>query len=146
MKKDKKLNTLNFNYLIILSLLYSYSCRSAEQDNILSGSGLAPVKINLLGSEYANSDKPAQVASINQKGLAIDNNPQHYSALISPSSFISAELTANRSLSPAASSKNLNTVATVAGDQFGVGMKFRVIAYRKDNGSYQTYQDYIVGQ
>nr|WP_260211581.1 fibrobacter succinogenes major paralogous domain-containing protein [Elizabethkingia anophelis] len=112
----------------------------------MSGSGLAPVKINLLGSEYANSDKPAQVASINQKGLAIDNNPQHYSALISPSSFISAELTANRSLSPAASSKNLNTVATVAGDQFGVGMKFRVIAYRKDNGSYQTYQDYIVGQ
>jgi hypothetical protein len=25
-------------------------------------------------------------------------------------------------------------------------MKFRVLAYRKDNGNYQTYQDYIVGQ
>ncbi|MCT3664254.1 hypothetical protein HZR00_17290 [Elizabethkingia anophelis] len=137
---------INFNYLIILSLLYSYSCRSTEQDNILSGSGVAPVKINLLGSEYANSDKPAQVASINQKTLTTDNNAEHYSTLISPSSFISAELTANRSLSPVASSKNLNTVAAVPGDQLGAGMKFRVIAFRKDNGNYQAYQDYIVGQ
>ncbi|MCT3664255.1 hypothetical protein HZR00_17300 [Elizabethkingia anophelis] len=121
-------------------------CRSTDQDNTLSGSGVAPVKINLLGSEYANSNKPSQVALINQKTLATDNNAQHYSTLISPSSFISAELTANRSLSPVASSKNLNTVAAVTGDQLGAGMKFRVIAYRKDNGNYQTYQDYIVGQ
>ncbi|WP_407478752.1 hypothetical protein [Elizabethkingia anophelis] len=146
MKKDRKVRYINFNYLIILSLLYSYSCRSTDQDNILSGSGVALVKINLLGSEYANSDKPTQVASVNQKRLAIDNNTQHYSALISLSSFISAELTANRSLGPVASSKNLNTVAAVTGDQLGAGMKFRVIAYKKDNGNYQTYQDYTVGQ
>ncbi|WP_288790353.1 FISUMP domain-containing protein [uncultured Elizabethkingia sp.] len=121
-------------------------CRSTDQDNILSGSGVAPVKINLLGTEYANSNKPAQVASINNKGLNVDNNVQRYSVLLSPSSFITAELTPNRSLSPVASSKNLNTVAAVAGDQLGAGMKFRVIAYRKDNGNYQTYQDYTVGQ
>ncbi|MCT4006859.1 hypothetical protein HZQ22_16000 [Elizabethkingia anophelis] len=138
--------------IFILPFLSLTSCRSADidQDKVLNGSersgGLAAVNINLLGSEYANSDKPSQVASINQKGLAIDNNTQHYSVLISPSSFISAELTANRSLSPVASSKNLNTVAAVTGDQLGAGMKFRVIAYRKDNGNYQTYQDYTVGQ
>ncbi len=147
----------NFNLkiagsILIISVLYLTSCRSADtdQDNTLISSGrsggLAAIKINLLGSEYANSDKPSQVASINQKGLAIDNNTQHYTALISPSSFISAELTANRSLSPVASSKNLNTVAAVTGDQLGAGMKFRVIAYKKDNGNYQTYQDYTVGQ
>lgn len=121
-------------------------CRNTDQDNILSGSGVAPVKINLLGSEYANSNKPAQVASINQKGLTIDNNVQRYSALLSPSSFITAELTPNRSLSPVASSKSLNTVAAVAGDQLGAGMKFRVLAYRQNDGSYKTYQDYTVGQ
>ena len=68
-------------------------------------------------------------------------------SLVSPSSFITAELTPNRSLSSVASSKNLNTVAAVAGDQLGAGNKFRVIAYRQhDDGTYQTYQDYTVGQ
>ncbi|MDA4746790.1 hypothetical protein NY599_20490, partial [Enterobacter hormaechei] len=69
-----------------------------------------------------------------------------YSVLLSPSSFITAELTPNRSLSPVASSKSLNTVAAVAGDQLGAGMKFRVLAYRQNDGSYKTYQDYTVGQ
>ncbi|MCT3897382.1 hypothetical protein HZQ13_04650 [Elizabethkingia anophelis] len=140
--------------LVITSLIFLSlsSCRSADtdQDNTLIGSGrsggIAAVNINLLGAEYANSDKPAQIASINQKGLVVDNNTQHYSVLISPSSYISAELTANRSLSSVVSSKNLNSVAAVTGDQLGLGMKFRVLAYRKDNGNYQTYQDYIVGQ
>ncbi|CAI9685298.1 hypothetical protein [Elizabethkingia anophelis] len=155
----KRCKTIITNFILaitalifIFSFLSLSSCRSADtdQDNTLIGSGrsggLAAIKINLLGSEYANSDKPAKVASINQKGLTEDNSVQHYNILISPSSFISAELTANRSLSPVASSKNLNTVAAVTGDQLGAGMKFRVIAYRKDNGNYQTYQDYTVGQ
>ncbi|WP_407476768.1 fibrobacter succinogenes major paralogous domain-containing protein [Elizabethkingia anophelis] len=146
MKKDKKVTYINFNYLIILSLLYSYSCRSTDQDNILSGSGVAPVKINLLGSEYANSDKPTQVASVNQKGLAIDNNTQHYSVLVTPSSFISAELTPVTTLNTVASTSKLNSMAAVSGNKLESGMKFRVLAYRKDNGNYQTYQDYIVGQ
>ncbi|WP_407476630.1 FISUMP domain-containing protein [Elizabethkingia anophelis] len=141
----------NFNLkivrsILIISVLYLTSCRSAEHDNIVSGGGIAAVNINLLGAEYANSNKPAQVASINNKGLNVDNDVQHYSVLVSPSSFISAELTANWSLSPVASSKNLNTVAAVAGDQLGAGNKFRVIAYRQNDGSYQTYQDYTIGQ
>ena len=132
--------------IFILSFLSLSSCRSAEHDNIVVGGGIAAVKINLLGSEYANSDKPAQVASINQKGAMVDNSVQHYSVLVTPSSFISAELTANRSLSSVPSSKNLNTFATVTGDQLGAGNKFRVIAYRQSDGTYQTYQDYTIGQ
>ncbi|MDV3952311.1 hypothetical protein CMT77_08800 [Elizabethkingia anophelis] len=142
--------------LVITSMIFILpflsSCRSADidQDKVLNGSersgGIAAVNINLLGAEYANSNKPAQVASINNKGLNVDNDVQHYSVLVSPSSFISAELTANWSLSPVASSKNLNTVAAVAGDQLGAGNKFRVIAYRQNDGSYQTYQDYTIGQ
>ncbi|ATC35811.1 hypothetical protein HZQ75_02065 [Elizabethkingia anophelis] len=138
--------------IFILSFLSLSSCRSTDidQDKVLKGSeisgGLAAVNINLLGAEYANSNKPAQVASINQKGLNVDNDVQHYSVLVSPSSFITAELTPNRSLSSVASSKNLNTIAAVAGDQLGAGNKFRVIAYRQSDGTYQTYQDYTVGQ
>ncbi|MCT3735028.1 hypothetical protein HZQ80_12650 [Elizabethkingia anophelis] len=138
--------------IFILPFLSLTSCRSADidQDKVLNGSersgGIAAVNINLLGAEYANSNKPAQVASINNKGLNVDNDVQHYSALVSPSSFITAELTPNRSLSSVASSKNLNTVAAVAGDQLGAGNKFRVIAYRQSDGTYQTYQDYTVGQ
>ncbi len=102
--------------IFILPFLSLTSCRSADidQDNVLNGSersgGIAAVNINLLGAEYANSNKPAQVASINNKGLNVDNDVQHYSALVSPSSFITAELTPNRSLSSVASSKNLNTL------------------------------------
>ncbi|HBN6704128.1 TPA: hypothetical protein L3261_002565 [Elizabethkingia anophelis] len=138
--------------IFILPFLSLTSCRSADidQDKVLNGSGrsggIAAVKINLLGSEYANSDKPAQVASINQKGLNVNNDIQHYSVLVSPSSFITAKLTPNRSLSSVASSKNLNTIAAVTGDQLGAGNKFRVIVYKHDDGSYKTYQDYTIGQ
>ncbi|HFK5512692.1 TPA: hypothetical protein ACGZ9U_003638 [Elizabethkingia anophelis] len=138
--------------IFILSFLSLSSCRSTyiDQDKVLKGSeisgGLAAVNINLLGAEYANSNKPAQVASINQKGLNVDNDVQHYSVLVSPSSFITAELTPNRSLSSVASSKNLNTIAAVAGDQLGAGNKFRVIVYKHNDGSYKTYQDYTIGQ
>ncbi|PRQ80925.1 hypothetical protein CMT87_18995 [Elizabethkingia anophelis] len=147
MKKYKKLHTLNFNYLLILSLLYSYSCRSTEQDNILSGSGLAPVKINLLGTEYANSDEPTKIASINQKEFMEANRIQRYNVLLSPSSLINAELAPVRILNTVTStSKNLNTKAAVLGNPIGEGIKFRVIAYKQNNGSYQIHQDYTVGQ
>ncbi|OPC30692.1 FISUMP domain-containing protein [Elizabethkingia anophelis] len=138
--------------IFILSFLSLSSCRSTDidQDKVLKGSeisgGLAAVNINLLGAGYANSNKPAQVASINQKGLNVDNDVQHYSVLVSPSSFITAELTPNGSLSSVASSKNLNTIAAVAGDQLGAGNKFRVIVYKHNDGSYKTYQDYTIGQ
>ncbi|MCT3918035.1 hypothetical protein HZQ04_18415 [Elizabethkingia anophelis] len=109
--------------------------------------GIAAVNINLLGTEYANSDKPAKVASINQKGLREDNSIQRYNVLLSPSSFISAELAPATTLNTVAStSRNLNNMAAVSGNPIGTGVKFRVIAYRQSDGSYQTYQDYTIGQ
>ncbi|MCL1676456.1 fibrobacter succinogenes major paralogous domain-containing protein [Elizabethkingia meningoseptica] len=130
----------------ILSFLSLSSCRSAEHDNIITGGGIAVVKINLLGTEYANSDKPAKVSSINQKGAMVDS-VQRYNVLVSPSSFISAELAPATALNTVAStSKNLNPIAAVSGDPIAAGMKFRVIAYRQSDGSYQTYKDYTIGQ
>ncbi|MDV3659237.1 hypothetical protein CMU70_02055 [Elizabethkingia anophelis] len=133
--------------IFILSFLSLSSCRSAEHDNIVAGGGIAAVKINLLGTEYASSDKPAKVASINKQGLNIDNRVQHYSVLVTPSSFISAELAPSTALNTVAStSKNLNSMAAVSGNQLESGMKFRVLAYRQIDGTYQTYQDYTIGQ
>ncbi|MHA7610108.1 FISUMP domain-containing protein [Elizabethkingia meningoseptica] len=133
--------------IFILSFLSLSSCRSAEHDHIVAGVGISAVKINLLGSEDANSDNPAKVASINQKGLNVDNGAQHYSVLVSPSSFISAELAPVKTLTTVAStSKNFNTTTAVSGTPIGIGVKFRVIAYRQSNGNYHTHQDYTVGQ
>lgn len=139
--------------IFIFSFLSLSSCRSADvdQDNSIIGlgrsGGIAAVNINLLGTEYTNSDKPSQVASINQKGAMIDNSVQHYNVLVSPSSFITAELAPATTLNTVAStSNNLKLKAAVSGNKLESGMKFRVLAYRKDNGNYQTYQDYIVGQ
>ncbi len=144
----------NFNLkiaglILIISLLYLTSCRSADtdQDNSIIGSGrsggIAAVNINLLGAEYANSDKPAQIASINQKGAMVDNSVQHYNVLLTPSSFISAELAPVTTLNTLASTSNM---AAVSGNPIGTGVKFRVIAYRQSDGTYQTYQDYTIGQ
>lgn len=137
--------------LIITSLIFIFSflslssCRSAdtEQDNTIRGGGIAAVNINLLGAEYANSDKPAQIASINQKGAMVDNSVQHYNVLLTPSSFISAELAPVTTLNTLASTSNM---AAVSGNPIGTGVKFRVIAYRQSDGTYQTYQDYTIGQ
>ncbi|HFK5595245.1 TPA: fimbrillin family protein, partial [Elizabethkingia anophelis] len=37
-------------------------------------------------------------------------------------------------------------MAAVSGNQLESGIKFRVIAYKENDGSYQTYQDYTIGQ
>ncbi|OPC37959.1 hypothetical protein [Elizabethkingia miricola] len=133
--------------VFIISILSLSSCRGLDSDNIIDVGGIAAVKINLLGAEYANSDKPAKVASINEKGLDVDNGVQHYNVLVSPSSFISAELAPATTINTVAStSKNFNTKTVVLGNQLESGMKFRVISYRKSDGSYQTYQDYTIGQ
>ncbi|MDE5483492.1 fibrobacter succinogenes major paralogous domain-containing protein [Elizabethkingia meningoseptica] len=147
----------NFNLkiagpILIISVLYLTSCRSADidQNETLIGSGrgigAVAVKINLLGTEYANSDKPAKVASINQKGLNIDNSVQHYSVLVTPSSFISAELAPVTTLNTVASTSKLNSMAAVPGTPIGTGVKFRVIAYKQSDGTYSSHQEYTIGQ
>ncbi|WP_407476766.1 fibrobacter succinogenes major paralogous domain-containing protein [Elizabethkingia anophelis] len=132
--------------VFIISILSLSFCRGLDNDNIIDVGGIAAVKINLLGAEYANSDKPAKVASINEKWLDVDNGVQYYNVLVSPSSFISAELAPVTTLNTVASTSKLNSMAAVSGNQLESGMKFRVIAYRQIDGTYQTYQDYTIGQ
>ncbi|MCL1665809.1 fibrobacter succinogenes major paralogous domain-containing protein [Elizabethkingia ursingii] len=133
--------------VFFISLLSLSSCRTTDHENITSGGRIAAVKINLLGTEYANSDEPTKIASINQKEFMEANRIQRYNVLLSPSSLINAELAPVRILNTVTTtSKNLNTKAAVLGNPIGEGIKFRVIAYKQNNGSYQIHQDYTVGQ
>ncbi|WP_078394861.1 FISUMP domain-containing protein [Elizabethkingia anophelis] len=133
--------------VFFISLLSLSSCRTTDHENITAGGRIAAVKINLLGTEYANSDEPTKIASINQKEFMEANRIQRYNVLLSPSSLINAELEPVRILNTVTStSKNLNTKAAVLGNPIGEGIKFRVIAYKQNNGSYQIHQDYTVGQ
>ncbi|HFK5595244.1 TPA: hypothetical protein ACGZ94_003520, partial [Elizabethkingia anophelis] len=91
-KINKSIKYISFSIAILSNLFYIDSCRGLDNDKIINVGGVAAVKINLLGSEYANSDKPGKVASINENRLNVDNGAQRYSFLVSPSSFISANL------------------------------------------------------
>ncbi|WP_161094552.1 fimbrillin family protein, partial [Elizabethkingia anophelis] len=122
------------------------SCR-ADDANSLSGVGVAAVKINLLGADYSSADQPAKVASLNPKGITVAHDFQRYTRLLSPSSYISAELAPSIAFNKVAStSKNFNAMLSVSGDPLGAGVQYRVIAYRESDGSYQTHQDYTIGQ
>lgn len=137
---------LNAILALLFPILALISCRTTDTDNSLTGK-LTLVKINLTGTEFVNTDAPSSVASIDHKGLSENRIVQLQSTLVSPSSFITAELTPDKLLNTiATASKDLSTLASVSGDPIGAGMKFRVIAYRQNDGSYQTYQDYTVGQ
>ena len=105
--------------VFFISLLSLSSCRTTDHENITAGGRIAAVKINLLGTEYANSDEPTKIASINQKIMEA-NRIQRYNVLLSPSSLINAELEPVRILNTVTStSKNLNTKAAVLGNPIG---------------------------
>ncbi|OPB70933.1 hypothetical protein BAY12_16275 [Elizabethkingia bruuniana] len=130
----------------VVFLLSQISCRTSDAENNLT-SGPAAVKINLLGTEFANSKGTKPTASVGRQGLDLGSSGiQSKSIMINPSTFIIARLApVNESLSPQASvGKNLS--AAVPGDPLGSGIKFRVIAYDQGSGQYKTHQDYTVGQ
>ncbi|MCT3959781.1 hypothetical protein HZQ27_11700 [Elizabethkingia anophelis] len=107
--------------IFILSFLSLSSCRSAEHDNIVVGGGIAAVKINLLGSEYKGSSRDV-------------SQVQKHITFFNPSTAIVAEL------------NSTEPTRSIPGDQIGNGIQFRVIAYRFNDNTYQTHQDYTVGQ
>ncbi|MDV3949342.1 hypothetical protein CMT75_12545 [Elizabethkingia anophelis] len=131
--------------IFILSFLSLSSCRSAEHDSIVAGGGMAAVKINLLGSDYATSDKLSNQISLKEAGLLVKGNIQRQSKMITPSLFFEAELASSNNVAKKTDNASTEFSAFVAGDQIGAGMKFRIIAYRQDN-SYQAHQDYTVGE
>ncbi|WP_407490147.1 hypothetical protein [Elizabethkingia anophelis] len=132
-----------------MALLGLTSCRSNDTEGNLTKGGLASVKVSLSGTDYAAltnaSDAQASLkstAGVNNTGI------ETHGVMLSPSMILEAGLVPS-SLSNKTSlqaSTKLNTLAAVDGDPLGAGMKFRVIAYRQNDGSYQDYKDYTVGQ
>nr|WP_260211682.1 hypothetical protein [Elizabethkingia anophelis] len=143
----KSIKSINYICLSILVLLLC-SCRSTDTDNTINFHGSSGVSFNLLGTDYADPVKLSGQASLG-KGIVISSGDavQRHSVLITPSSFITAELSPSleSKFSTNASLKS-NSQAAISGSPITTGVKFRVIAYRQSNGSYQTYQDYTVGQ
>ncbi|HAY3542654.1 TPA: hypothetical protein JRX92_000988 [Elizabethkingia anophelis] len=142
---NKRIKHISFSIAILSNLFYIGSCRSAEHDNIVSGGGIAAVKINLLGSDYA-SGKSSNQANLKETGLPVKGNVQRQSKMITPSLFFEAELAPSNNNAKKSGNASAESSALVAGDQIGAGMKFRIIAYRQDDNSYQAHQDYTVGE
>ncbi|MCT4074117.1 hypothetical protein HZP85_15760 [Elizabethkingia anophelis] len=131
-------NILHVLYLAIF--LHLLSCRSTDTDSAIQGGGIAQVKINLLGSDFAG-ELTASQASLNSKTLG-SMAPKSIS-MITPDTFIEVE---EKQLLKTQASSKPGAIAAIPGSDFTTGIRFRVIAYRADNGAYQTHQDYIVGQ
>ncbi|HCD9236146.1 TPA: hypothetical protein NEG48_003169 [Elizabethkingia anophelis] len=146
----KKIDTKIYATLAFApAILFLTSCRSTDTDQTLSGGAAAIVKINLQGTDYADSKTVQPLASATSKtaGL-VDGDIQSHSTLLNPSSVIVAQLIpAGRSgkLSPKATS-GITPVAEVPGNPLTKDTKYRVIAYRSSDGVYQTHQDYTIGQ
>ncbi|WP_407478025.1 FISUMP domain-containing protein [Elizabethkingia anophelis] len=138
------------------------SCRSNDTEGNLIKGGIASVKVNLTGTDFAastgNSGAQASVKSIPR---ANDNTVKRHGVLVTPSFIVETELipagttgssndSAQANLKSSgvnATASNGNTaIAAIAGDPLGAGMMYRVIAYRQSDGSYQDYKDYTIGQ
>ncbi|MCT4315446.1 hypothetical protein HZP15_09865 [Elizabethkingia anophelis] len=129
-----------------IALMSLSSCRSNDTDQVLQTGGIASVKVNLTGTDYAGLKGAAQ-ASLKTEVNSDVPSPQRQLKLVTPSSYIEAELSSvNTTVNSSQASLKSNLLAAATGDPLGAGMKFRVIAYRQSNGSYQDYKDYTVGQ
>ncbi|AQX14035.1 MULTISPECIES: FISUMP domain-containing protein [Elizabethkingia] len=142
---NKRIKHISFSIAILSNLFYISSCRSAEHDHIVSGGGIAAVRINLLGSDYA-SGKSSNQANLKETALPVKGNVQRQSKMITPSLFFEAELAPSNNNAKKSGSVSAESSILVNGDQIGSGMKFRIIAYRQDDNSYQAHQDYTVGE
>ncbi|MCT3905025.1 fimbrillin family protein [Elizabethkingia anophelis] len=142
---NKSIKHISFNIAILSNFFYISSCRSAEHDNIIAGGGIAAVKINLLGSDYA-SGKSSTQANLKETNLPVKGNVQRQSKMITPSLFFEAELAPSNNNAKKSGNASAESSILVNGDQIGAGMKFRIIAYRQDDNSYQAHQDYTVGE
>ncbi|CAM3663630.1 FISUMP domain-containing protein [Elizabethkingia occulta] len=142
---NKSIKHISFSIAMLSNLFSISSCRSAEHDNIVVVGGIAAVKINLLGSDYA-SGKSSNQANLKEMGLPVNGNVQRQSKMITPSLFFEAELAPSNNDAKKSGNTSAESSALVAGDQIGAGMKFRIIAYKQDDNSYQAHQDYTVGE
>ncbi|MEN5133289.1 FISUMP domain-containing protein [Elizabethkingia anophelis] len=136
--------------LMAAAFLSLTSCRTSEtESNNLAAGTTAQIKVNFMGTAFKdnNSGSGAQ-ASIAGKNLSLGSSKeQSRSVLITPSTAMTVGLSpvsSNGKVSAQAGLKN--TMAVVSGDPLTSGVKFRLIAYKTSDGSYQSYQDYTIGQ
>ncbi|WP_407497278.1 FISUMP domain-containing protein [Elizabethkingia anophelis] len=136
--------------LIAAAFLSLVSCRTSEtESNNLAAGTTAQIKVNFLGTAFKDNDAISGAqASVAGKTLSSGNQKeQSRSILITPSTAMTVGLSpvsSNGKVSAQAGLKN--TMAVVSGDPLTNGVKFRLIAYKTSDGSYQSYQDYTIGQ
>ncbi|WP_407490146.1 FISUMP domain-containing protein [Elizabethkingia anophelis] len=136
--------------LIAAAFLSLVSCRTSEtESNNLAAGTTAQIKVNFLGTAFKDNDAISGAqASVAGKTLSSGNQKeQSRSILITPSTAMTVGLSpvsSNGKVSAQAGLKN--TMAVVSSDPLTNGVKFRLIAYKTSDGSYQSYQDYTIGQ
>lgn len=119
------------------------SCRTTDTDNQLTTGTKAQVNINFMGTAFKDEGLSPQ-ASLKGVSTGIQKEQSH-SVMLTPSSVLTTTLSPIKSKSSAQAGLK-NSMAVVSGNPLNNGAKFRVIAYKSGDGSYQTYQDYTIGQ
>ena len=119
------------------------SCRTSDTENNLTQGTKAQVNINFMGTVFKDEGLTPQ-ASL--KSMSAGNQKeQSHTVMLTPSSVLTATLSPVKSGSSAQAGLK-TSMAVVSGNPLNNGAKFRVIAYKTGDGSYQTYQDYTIGQ
>ncbi|AQW98627.1 hypothetical protein M2T70_01725 [Elizabethkingia anophelis] len=137
-----QLNNYTKTYAITAFLLLA-SCRTNDSDNTLKTSDNAvAVQVNLLSTDYADPTIPQTQASLKKEVTVLPAAEKNFT-ILSPSIFAETTLSyESRKLGTQASLEG--TVAAVNGGNMNTNNRFRVIAYRADNGAYAAHKDYII--
>ncbi|WP_407478021.1 FISUMP domain-containing protein [Elizabethkingia anophelis] len=129
---------------IAVSFLGFTSCRTSDTENNLVQGAKAQVNINFIGTAFKDDNLSSQASFKSTRLNANAGKEQSHSLMITPSTVLVTTLAPLKSkLYTQAGLKN--SLAVVSGNPLNNGTKFRVIAYKAADGSYQTYQDYTIG-
>ncbi|WP_407484511.1 fibrobacter succinogenes major paralogous domain-containing protein [Elizabethkingia miricola] len=135
--------------IVLLILLWGVSCRgTASSENI--NEGIAPgntaVTFRLHQAEF---DGELSAVAGKKAPLPITSRTVKKEILMDPSTITTVEMTLTSTSTPVTftdqKTAGLNPQAVIPGDNLQNGKKYRIIAYRKNNGSYHKHEDYTVG-
>ncbi|HIB8181820.1 TPA: hypothetical protein ACWX1I_003233 [Elizabethkingia anophelis] len=135
-------NNILTAFTVLPALLFFTGCRSTDTDQVVSSAKSGVVHINLIGTDFADLKKDPPIASVTKQNAGI----QSQSVLITPSTVITTEMFAQSTTVKDFAQAGVLPIAGVAGNALSGGTKYRVIAYRSNDGAYITYQDYSIGQ
>ncbi|WP_454059238.1 hypothetical protein [Elizabethkingia ursingii] len=141
---NKKLFTVSG--IAIFAFLELTSCRSTDADEALKIGGIASVNIDLVGTDYSDTENSNPIASVKSDIFATGNEVQRYQEILTPSSYIEAELSPLFSRTSNLQASLGNNAIAAAGKNLGANIKYRIIAYRQSDGTYKDYKDYTISQ